>query len=157
MEQMTKTQTPAWPEPPESSGPCRPREWALLWILGLTLVLAVSRQSLWIDEAYTAASSSQGSLRECWSEIDRNGGSDLQMPRYMILHVGLGQSGWQQRVGLARRGVDLAGAGAGRHGVGISPPHPSASPSCWWRRPAPSSGITPARQGPTRCSWAPVA
>ena len=84
MEQTTKTPTPSWPEPLESSGPCRPCEWALLWMIGLVLILAVSRQSLWIDEAYTASTSDHGSLREWGRALAAGAGSNLQTPGYMF-------------------------------------------------------------------------
>jgi len=84
MEQTTSEPARPGPETPESPTRCSAREMALLWMLGLALVLAVSRQSLWIDEASTAASSSQGSLRDWWRKLLGIGGSDLQMPVYML-------------------------------------------------------------------------
>jgi hypothetical protein len=97
------TETPARPSPgiPESFVPCPRREVALLCGLALVLILAVNRQSLWIDEANTAASSSQGSLADWWRTLNEIGGSDLQMPGYMLYMWGwvkvAGNSEWALR------------------------------------------------------------
>lgn len=101
MEQNNKAPAQPGPETSESLGSCLPREWALLWILGLALVLAVSRQSLWIDEGSTAAVSSAASPHECWQELLRVSGSSVQMPFYMFYMWGwvklFGNSEWALR------------------------------------------------------------
>ena len=84
MEQNTEAQAQPGPETPESPSPCLPREQALLWIIGLVFILAVSRQSLWIDEAFTATLSSEGSLRAWWRTLLGVRSSDIQMPGYML-------------------------------------------------------------------------
>jgi hypothetical protein len=72
------------PDAPESPSPCLPREWCWLWLLGLALVLAVSRQSLWIDEANTADISMAVSLQEAWRRLLAVSGSTVQMPLYLF-------------------------------------------------------------------------
>lgn len=53
--------------------------------LGLLVgALAVSNQSLWIDEAHSAAKAIQPSLTKWWTTIVQDKGSDLQMPFYML-------------------------------------------------------------------------
>ena len=52
----------------------------LATVVGL---MALSSQSLWVDEAYTAHYVRQANLAEAWSELVRIRGSDLQMPLYM--------------------------------------------------------------------------
>ena len=47
-------------------------------------VLAISNQSLWIDETYTALKAQQTALPGWWHEMRRAGGSDMQMPLYMV-------------------------------------------------------------------------
>ena len=58
----------------------------LLSILLALLVgaLAVSNQSLWIDEAHSAAKAMQPSLAKWWAAMVHDKGSDLQMPFYML-------------------------------------------------------------------------
>jgi hypothetical protein len=58
----------------------------LLSILLALLVgaLAVTNQSLWIDEAHSAAEAMQPSLAKWWTTIVQDKGSDLQMPFYML-------------------------------------------------------------------------
>ena len=46
--------------------------------------LALTRQSLWIDEANAALKAMQPSLASWWQMLVREGGSDLQMPLYMF-------------------------------------------------------------------------
>jgi uncharacterized membrane protein len=84
MEPTSDEQAPARRETPESTSPCLPREWVLLWLLGLALILVVSRQSLWIDEAGTANCVNYGSLREWWRVLSAGGGSNLQSPFFMF-------------------------------------------------------------------------
>lgn len=87
---------------PKSPTPCLRSEWVLLWVLGLILVLAVSRQSLWIDEAITAALASPGSLQDWWHTLIGVRGSDIQMPGYMFYMWGwvkvFGRNEWALRV-----------------------------------------------------------
>jgi hypothetical protein len=47
-------------------------------------VLAVSNQSLWIDEAQSATKAMQPSLAQWWTTMVHDKGSDLQMPFYMF-------------------------------------------------------------------------
>jgi hypothetical protein len=58
----------------------------LVFLAGILFVcaLAVSNQSLWIDEANTALKAQQTSLPKWWHELLRAGGSDVQMPLYML-------------------------------------------------------------------------
>jgi uncharacterized membrane protein len=54
-------------------------------LLGLLVgALAVSNQSLWIDEAHSAAKAIQPSLAKWWTAMVQDKGSDLQMPFYML-------------------------------------------------------------------------
>jgi hypothetical protein len=46
--------------------------------------LAVSNQSLWIDEAHSATKAIQPSLAKWWTAMVQDKGSDLQMPFYML-------------------------------------------------------------------------
>ncbi len=84
MKQTTNEQARPGPATPDSPGPCLPGEWVLLWLLGLVLILAVSQQSLWIDEFYTASNSGHASLREWWQGLATGLGSNLQTPCYMF-------------------------------------------------------------------------
>ena len=61
-------------------------KFVLLSILLALLVgaLAVSNQSLWIDEAHSAAKAMQPSLAKWWTTMVQDKGSDLQMPFYMF-------------------------------------------------------------------------
>jgi len=69
------------------SDPAVARKWrvplVLLAVLGLCAV-AISSQSLWIDESYTALKAQQTTLPNWWIEMCHAGGSDLQMPLYML-------------------------------------------------------------------------
>jgi hypothetical protein len=58
----------------------------LIFVAGIifTAMLAISDQSLWIDEANTAFKAQQATLQDWWREMLRTGGSDMQMPLYMI-------------------------------------------------------------------------
>ena len=47
-------------------------------------IVAISSQSLWIDETYTALKAQQSTFPNWWHEMRRAGGSDMQMPLYMI-------------------------------------------------------------------------
>jgi hypothetical protein len=46
--------------------------------------IAISNQSLWIDEAWSAAKAMQPSLGSWWATMASDKGSDLQMPFYML-------------------------------------------------------------------------
>src|ERR1700732_5347342 len=46
--------------------------------------LAITNQSLWIDEASSAAKAGQNSLAGWWTKLVAEKGSDLQMPFYMF-------------------------------------------------------------------------
>jgi hypothetical protein len=76
-------------------------DWTCAIGLGVALTLAVSQQSLWIDEASTASIAMQPSLGDWWSQMKHVRGSDLQMPLYMIYVWGLakafGPSEWALR------------------------------------------------------------
>ena len=73
--------------------------WALLAFV--VCLAAISRQSLWIDEALTAAKASQSDLRGWWQAMLADKASDLQMPLYMIYMWGFakiaGVSEWALR------------------------------------------------------------
>jgi hypothetical protein len=75
----------------------------LLWaVLALAVCLvAISSQSLWIDEAFTAAKATQTTLGGWWHAMFTGKGSDLQMPLYMIYVWGFakifGYSEWALR------------------------------------------------------------
>jgi hypothetical protein len=58
----------------------------LIFLAGILFVclLAVSNQSFWIDEANTALKAQQTTLQNWWREMRHTGGSDVQMPLYMI-------------------------------------------------------------------------
>ncbi len=57
----------------------------LAWLAAfICCALALTSQSLWIDESYTALKAQQTSLAGWWHELLRAGGSDVQMPLYMI-------------------------------------------------------------------------
>src|SRR3954469_20008194 len=56
-----------------------------VWIFALLFpLLALSRQSFWIDEAITGNAASQPSLTEWWRSLKTVNGSDVQMPFYMV-------------------------------------------------------------------------
>ena len=58
------------------------------WLWGLLALavcfVAISSQSLWIDEAFMARKASQPTLADWWRMMPEGNGSDLQMPLYMI-------------------------------------------------------------------------
>jgi len=58
----------------------------LVLLVGILFVctMAVSHQSLWIDESYTALKAQQATLPNWWIEMRHAGGSDMQMPLYML-------------------------------------------------------------------------
>ena len=58
----------------------------VIFFAGILFVcaLGISHQSLWIDETYTALKAQQTTLPNWWHEMRRAGGSDMQMPLYMI-------------------------------------------------------------------------
>jgi hypothetical protein len=57
-----------------------------IYLAGLCLVgaVAISRQSLWIDEGFTALKAQQPTLQGWWRAMLQFSGSDLQMPLYMF-------------------------------------------------------------------------
>ncbi len=57
---------------------------ASLILVALVSFLAVSNQSLWIDEALTAWKAKQPTLTTWWQAMSEEKASDLQMPLYMI-------------------------------------------------------------------------
>jgi hypothetical protein len=59
-----------------------PLPWAVLALL--VCLIAISSQSLWIDEAFMAGKASQPTLSGWWRMMPKGGGSDLQMPFYMF-------------------------------------------------------------------------
>jgi hypothetical protein len=101
MEQTTDAQTRSGPETPPPPSPCLPRELCLLWIVGLALVLAVSRQSLWMDESDVAAIAGRGSLRDWCQNLLSLRDANMQMPVYMLYMWGwikvVGNSEWALR------------------------------------------------------------
>ena len=58
---------------------------ATLVFVALIAVIAVSHQSLWIDEGNSAIKAIQPSFVLFWEKMKELGGSDLQMPLYMFL------------------------------------------------------------------------
>jgi uncharacterized membrane protein len=60
-------------------------ETAALVFVALIAVIAVSNQSLWIDEGNSAMKAIQPSFMFFWEKMKELGGSDLQMPLYMGL------------------------------------------------------------------------
>lgn len=58
---------------------------AALVFIALIAVVAVSNQSLWIDEGNSAMKAIQPSFMFFWEKMKELGGSDLQMPLYMGL------------------------------------------------------------------------
>jgi len=58
---------------------------AALLFVTLIAVVAVSNQSLWIDEGNSAMKAIQPSFMPFWEKMKELGGSDLQMPLYMGL------------------------------------------------------------------------
>src|SRR5580704_15398813 len=72
--------------------------WAAAVLVGL---LAITRQSLWIDEALTAAKAAQPDLGGWWRAMLVDKASDLQMPLYMAYVWGFakifGTSEWALR------------------------------------------------------------
>jgi hypothetical protein len=57
----------------------------LAWLaVFICCALALTSQSLWIDETYTALKAQQTTLPNWWHELRRVSGSDVQMPLYMI-------------------------------------------------------------------------
>ena len=57
---------------------------AIVWSFAMLFPLvAITQQSLWIDEGITANAVMQPTLRECWRSLAAVNGSDLQMPLYM--------------------------------------------------------------------------
>ena len=62
------------------------RQRTLIFCAGIffAAALAISGQSLWIDEACTAVKAQQETLPGWWHEMRHIGGSDLQMPLYML-------------------------------------------------------------------------
>jgi hypothetical protein len=60
------------------------RTWVFIAGMLFVSALAISDQSLWIDEANTALKAQQATLQAWWREMLRTGGSDMQMPLYMI-------------------------------------------------------------------------
>jgi hypothetical protein len=70
-----------------AANPPLKKNWrTLIFFTGILFVgtLGISHQSLWIDETYTALKAQQTTLPNWWQEMRRAGGSDLQMPLYMI-------------------------------------------------------------------------
>lgn len=59
-----------------------PWPWAILALL--VCLIAISSQSLWIDEAFMASKASQPTFAAWWHEMRNGSGSDLQMPLYML-------------------------------------------------------------------------
>ncbi|MGD0815880.1 MAG: hypothetical protein ABSA83_19985 [Verrucomicrobiota bacterium] len=84
MAQTTDADTRHDPETREIFSPCLPRELCLLWIIGLALIAAVSRQSLWIDEAGTAMLAGVDSFREWLRILLARRGAELQQPGFMF-------------------------------------------------------------------------
>jgi hypothetical protein len=62
----------------------KPQNLVLLTGVLFICIMAVSHQSFWIDEANTALKAQQTTLQNWWQEMRHTGGSDLQMPLYML-------------------------------------------------------------------------
>ena len=61
--------------------------WIGLSLFAIPLLLGlvfISPDSLWIDEGYAASKALQGSLAEWYRALVEEGGSDAQMPGYML-------------------------------------------------------------------------
>jgi hypothetical protein len=58
--------------------------WIYFSIIGLTLLLAVSHESYWIDEANTAVVAMQTSLHDWWQSIMQLKSTELQAPLYSL-------------------------------------------------------------------------
>lgn len=58
--------------------------WIFFSSVCLLLVLSISSQSFWIDEAYTASLAQQPTLSSWWGELYAYKFSDLQMPLYSL-------------------------------------------------------------------------
>jgi len=98
------------PTPAERSGfstaALSRNDWIWSFVLAGALVMAVTQQSFWIDEASTGSVAVHPSLAAAWSELKHINGSDLQMPLYMLYEWGaekvFGPSEWALRAaGLA--------------------------------------------------------
>ena len=68
----------------EPAAASRGRLTIALLIASTLCAIAISGQSLWIDESYTALKAQQTTLLNWWQEMRHAGGSDLQMPLYMF-------------------------------------------------------------------------
>src|SRR5580704_14461389 len=59
--------------------------WGMWALMALAVCfVAISQQSLWIDEAFMASKVAQPTLAGWWHMMPEGKGSDLQMPLYMI-------------------------------------------------------------------------
>src|SRR5664280_405544 len=67
------------------------RMWFFAAGLGVVVALAISQQSFWIDELYTALAAQPPTIGAWWREVLYESGSDLQMPLYMIWIWGCGK------------------------------------------------------------------
>ncbi len=112
----------------------------VLLLCSLAAVVAISSQSLWIDEALTAMKAQQPTLAGWWRAMVAERASDLQMPLYMIYVWGwvkvFGASEWMLRAanlpwflaGIMALGV----AARGRNGRwAFLLLAAGASPFCW--------------------------
>ena len=67
-----------------SSASLAGRMWFFAAVSGLVFTLAISQQSFWIDELYTALAAQQPTLDAWWRKMLFENGSNLQTPLYMI-------------------------------------------------------------------------
>ena len=74
-------------------------------------ILAISRESLWIDESYSAIRA-EPDLASWWRMMMMFKGSELQMPLYMVYLWGWGETLRQFRVGATGRQHPLVSPGA---------------------------------------------
>jgi hypothetical protein len=74
-----------------SSGAPAGRMWFFAAVSGLFFALAISQQSFWIDEVYSAMAAQQPTLDALWREQLSGMGSNLQAPLYMIWIWGCGK------------------------------------------------------------------
>lgn len=67
------------------------RMWFFAIVSGLVFALAISRQSFWIDEMFSALAAQKPTLDALWREQLSGKGSNLQAPLYMIWIWGCGK------------------------------------------------------------------
>ncbi len=88
------------------------RRYSLFLLASLvTCALAITDQSLWIDEGNTAAKAIQASLSAWWTTFVSAKGSDLQMPGYMLFEWGWAKIFGSSEIALRASNIPLFVAG----------------------------------------------